>query len=344
MGEHVGVDVADAALDDAFLDVADRVGEGDLLAPAQRRREPLLGGGELEQVARGSRCSSNHAIDARMPSSIRRDGVGLVGDRLLLAPAQVLLRVAQDLEEQLLLAGEVPVEDALADAEARHDLGDGRGVVAVLGESGRGERHELLAALASPLGQPAVHAANGKQHLTDRSRTPTFNGRTPGRNRAVHSRVGTVPPMQTYVVRVWLPDRPGALGAVASRIGAVRGDVVGIDILERGAGRAIDELVVELPDGVPVDLLVSEIGQVDGVDVEDVRPVAESGHDPRSTPSRRRRCWWGRSRPSTCSMPCASTAPAPLGAAWAAVVDVDDGFVLASVGPAPPRARGSPRS
>ena len=50
--------------------------------------------------------------------------------------------------------------------------------------------------------------------------------------------------MSTWIVRVWLPDRPGALGQVASRIGAVRGDVVGIDILERGAGRAIDELAV----------------------------------------------------------------------------------------------------
>ena len=44
--------------------------------------------------------------------------------------------------------------------------------------------------------------------------------------------------MATLVIRVWLPDRPGALGAVASRVGAVRGDVIGIDIIERGAGRA----------------------------------------------------------------------------------------------------------
>lgn len=79
--------------------------------------------------------------------------------------------------------------------------------------------------------------------------------------------------MATYVVRVWLPDRPGALGAVASRIGAVRGDLVGIDILERGGGRAIDELVVELPDDGLVPLLVAEIAQVDGVDVEDIRPL-----------------------------------------------------------------------
>ena len=55
--------------------------------------------------------------------------------------------------------------------------------------------------------------------------------------------------VETFVIRMWLPDRPGALGQVASRIGAVRGDVVGIDILERDGGQAVDELVVELPDG-----------------------------------------------------------------------------------------------
>jgi len=76
-----------------------------------------------------------------------------------------------------------------------------------------------------------------------------------------------------FVVRVWLPDRPGALGAVASRIGAVRGDLVGIDILETGAGRAIDELVVSLPSDDLVPLLVKEIQEVEDVDVEDVRPV-----------------------------------------------------------------------
>src|SRR5258708_6712846 len=87
--------------------------------------------------------------------------------------------------------------------------------------------------------------------------------------------------METYTVRVWLPDRPGALGAVASRIGAVRGEIVGIEILERGGGRAVDALVAELPDGTLLDLLVAEIAQVDGVDVEDVQPVAEGIHDPR---------------------------------------------------------------
>ncbi len=86
--------------------------------------------------------------------------------------------------------------------------------------------------------------------------------------------------MLTYVVRVWLPDRPGALGQVASRIGAVRGDVIGIDILERGGGNAIDELTVSLPEDGLVDLLVAEIRQVDGVAVEDVRSVSAARPDP----------------------------------------------------------------
>lgn len=85
---------------------------------------------------------------------------------------------------------------------------------------------------------------------------------------------------EVLVVRVWLPDRPGALGAVASRIGAVGGDVVGIDILERGAGRAIDELVVLLPTTGLRDLLAHEIGQVDGVDIEELLPAAATRHDP----------------------------------------------------------------
>ena len=76
--------------------------------------------------------------------------------------------------------------------------------------------------------------------------------------------------MIMVVVRVWLPDRPGALGQVASRIGAVRGDVLGIEILERGADRVVDELTVSLPSAELVPLLTSEVDAVDGVSVEDV--------------------------------------------------------------------------
>jgi hypothetical protein len=79
------------------------------------------------------------------------------------------------------------------------------------------------------------------------------------------------------LVRVWLPDRPGALGQVASRIGAVRGDIVGVDVLECDGGVAIDEFAVNLADGDLLDMLVREIEEVDGASVEEVRIV---GHFP----------------------------------------------------------------
>jgi hypothetical protein len=84
-------------------------------------------------------------------------------------------------------------------------------------------------------------------------------------------------PSAHVLVRVWLPDRPGALGLVASRIGAVRGDIVGVDVLERGADVAVDEFAVDLPGPDLVPTLVREIEEVDGVSVEEVRLV---GHFP----------------------------------------------------------------
>ena len=85
--------------------------------------------------------------------------------------------------------------------------------------------------------------------------------------------------VHTVVVRVWLPDRPGALGQVASRIGSVRGDVLAIEILEIGSGRVIDELVVSLPDASLVDLMVNEVHAIEDVSVEHVREVAAAHTD-----------------------------------------------------------------
>jgi hypothetical protein len=70
------------------------------------------------------------------------------------------------------------------------------------------------------------------------------------------------------VVRVWLPDRPGALGLVASRIGAIGADIVGVDVLERSEHVAVDEFAVTLESEDLVKLLVREIEEVDGASVE----------------------------------------------------------------------------
>lgn len=79
--------------------------------------------------------------------------------------------------------------------------------------------------------------------------------------------------MPRYVVRILLLDRPGALGQVASRIGAVGGDIVAIDIVERLDGRAIDEFVIELAGDHLIELMRHEIHEVDGVRVEHITRV-----------------------------------------------------------------------
>jgi hypothetical protein len=137
--------------------------------------------------------------------------------------------------------------------------------------------------------------------------------------------------MASYVIRVWLPDRPGALGAVASRIGAVGGDVVAIDILERGAGRAIDELVVDFAEeNLPTDgdlqlvpLMVSEMQQVDGVAVEEVRPMAEALRDPRLDALETAALLVGASSPDDAIDSLCWHAVRTIGAEWGTVVALD---------------------
>lgn len=144
--------------------------------------------------------------------------------------------------------------------------------------------------------------------------------------------------MPAYLVRVWVPDRPGALGAVASRIGAVRGDLIGIDILERGGGRAIDELVVDLPDADLVPLLIAEIGHVDGVDVEDIRQVSESVTDPRLDALETAALLVETADVETLLQALTDHARHDLEAEWAVVVDLDGPSVLTSIGTPPETA------
>ena len=75
----------------------------------------------------------------------------------------------------------------------------------------------------------------------------------------------------SFLIRVVLPDRPGALGAVASALGHAGGDILSVDIVERSAGQATDDLVVELPPDRLPDSLVSAAASVPGVRVESIR-------------------------------------------------------------------------
>jgi len=82
----------------------------------------------------------------------------------------------------------------------------------------------------------------------------------------------------TYLLRLVLPDRPGSLGVVASAIGQAGGDIVSLDVVERGVDGAVDDLIVELPPGGLADTLITAARSVPGVIVESLRPYP-SGRD-----------------------------------------------------------------
>lgn len=144
--------------------------------------------------------------------------------------------------------------------------------------------------------------------------------------------------MSLHVLRIWLPDRPGALGAVASRVGAVGGDVIGIDILERGAGRAVDELLIELPDASLVGLLVDEVREVDGVDIEDVRQTADAVLDPRLDALETAAMLMGSADPDELVAMLCDHAARMVTAGWGVVVDTESQEVFPGWGEAPPTA------
>ena len=85
-------------------------------------------------------------------------------------------------------------------------------------------------------------------------------------------------------MRIWLPDAPGVLGAVAAEIGAVNGNVIALEVLEREAGVAIDEFVVEIPDVAgAVDAVCKGIRNIPGAGVEEVRELAGATQDREDT-------------------------------------------------------------
>jgi hypothetical protein len=78
----------------------------------------------------------------------------------------------------------------------------------------------------------------------------------------------------SYLLRLVMPDRPGNLGAVATALGTAGIDIVSLDVLERGSGVAVDDVVVDLPSDRLPDSLITVAQSVPDVVVESLRPFA----------------------------------------------------------------------
>lgn len=69
-----------------------------------------------------------------------------------------------------------------------------------------------------------------------------------------------------YLLRVKLPDVPGSLGRLASAIGAAEADIEAIEIVEhRSDGFAVDDVLLELPQTVMPDALITACHGLEGV-------------------------------------------------------------------------------
>jgi hypothetical protein len=78
-----------------------------------------------------------------------------------------------------------------------------------------------------------------------------------------------------YLLRVSVPDRPGALGALASAIGEAGGDITAVDVVERGPSAAVDDVLVETPDATSADMILAKLNSLPAVAIEAWQPFTE---------------------------------------------------------------------
>lgn len=76
----------------------------------------------------------------------------------------------------------------------------------------------------------------------------------------------------SYLLRVYLEDRPGSLGLLAVQLGSVGADILSLEVVERGDGYAVDDLVVDVAPGSLPDTLITAAESVTGVRVDSIRP------------------------------------------------------------------------
>lgn len=83
-----------------------------------------------------------------------------------------------------------------------------------------------------------------------------------------------------YLLRVELPDVPGSLGRLATAIGEAGGDIEAIEIVEKRfeTRSAVDDVLLELPNGAMPDSIVSACNALEGVEVVWINRYAAGGN------------------------------------------------------------------
>jgi hypothetical protein len=120
-------------------------------------------------------------------------------------------------------------------------------------------------------------------------------------------------------LRISVPDRPGSLGRVTSAIGAAGGDIAKVDVLESEAGRALDDVFVQVRDTAHLDRLRRTVQSLAGVTINGVQSPAPpaTGHTELELVQQ------VLAQPERSLQTLVDGAPGALGADWAALVEFD---------------------
>jgi hypothetical protein len=131
-------------------------------------------------------------------------------------------------------------------------------------------------------------------------------------------------------VRIELPDQPGSLARVTWTLGVLGADIAQISVLERGAGRALDDITLEWR-GQPRDRLLSALRSTPGVKLIGVwtaRSTAEAMPEIDVVAQM-------VTNPRRARITLTDAAPMVLAADWACITDGTGAVAQASAG-APP--------
>lgn len=120
-------------------------------------------------------------------------------------------------------------------------------------------------------------------------------------------------------LRVVVPDRTGSLGVLTSAVGSTGADVVGVSVLGTEAGRATDDLLVEVRDAAHLARLEHRLAGTAGVVVDGVRAPARLADGSAELGLAAQVL----ARPEHAARTLVDGAPAALDVDWAAVVRLD---------------------
>lgn len=136
-----------------------------------------------------------------------------------------------------------------------------------------------------------------------------------------------------FLMRVSLPDRPGSLGAVASAMGGVGGDINAVEIVEKGDGVVVDDFIVDLPPGKLPETIITACHHLEGVRVEWISRYPEGGGLQSDLEALERMT----ADPANAAETLVSLSPVVFRSHWAVLLDVagDQVGMLASTNLAP---------